>query len=112
MENIIQVDVVLLNFLVGSLIPLLTALFTKVNASSGLKSTVNLVLSLVTGTAGYLLLHDGAATVVALATHAITAYLGSGVSYQNLWKPTGVAPAIQASTADVGVGGHRVGGAA
>ena len=104
METFIQVDVLLLNFVLGSLIPLVTAIFTKVNASSRVKSVFNAIVSIATGAGGYLLLNDGRATLVALATYSITAFLASGVAYQNVWKPTGAAPALQAKTPALGVG--------
>lgn len=105
MNRILEVDVALLNFVLGSLVPLVVALVTKANASSGVKAVVNVVLSVVVGTGGYLVAHDGKTSVVALLSSAVTAYLASGVTYQNLWKPTGTAPAIEARTAGVGLGG-------
>ena len=108
MENIVQVDVVLLNFLVGSLIPLVTALLTRFNASSAAKTAVNVTTSLLAGTGGYLLLHDGKASVVALATHAIAAFLASGVTYQNVWKPTMTTQRLGYKTQNFGVGGSPV----
>ena len=103
-EEIIQLDVTVVTFVLGSLVPLVVALATKLNASSSVKAVVNVVVSVTVGVCGFLLAHDGATTPLALVGAVITAYLGSGVSYQHFWKPTGVAPAIQASTANVGIG--------
>jgi hypothetical protein len=105
-EQLIELDVMLLNFLLGVVMPLVTAALTKITASPGLKSTFNLVASLVAGSLGYLIAHDGRTTWYELLTYAFTTYLASGVSYQNLWRPNGVAPAIQVKTRNVGVGGH------
>lgn len=104
MNRLLEVDVTLLTFVLGSLVPLLTAVLTKVRASSGVKAIVNVLLSVVTGTASYWLLHDGKSTLVGLATAAITAYLASGVTYEHLWKPTNVAPSLHKNTAEFGVG--------
>lgn len=104
MEDLIQVDVTVLAFVSGSLVPLLTALVTKLNAGSRLKALVNLGLSIVAGVVAYLVTVDGSTTVLGLLTAVISTYLASGVTYSNLWKPTGAAPALQSATADTGIG--------
>lgn len=109
MDTIIQLDVTVVTFVLGSLVPLVVALATKLNASSSLKAAVNVVLSIIVGVGGYLLANDGETTLLALAGAAITAYLASGVTYQNLWKPTGTAPEIQLKTRNVGIGGTSTG---
>lgn len=104
MEDLIQVDVTVLAFLSGSVVPLLTALATKLNASGRLKAIVNLVLSVIAGVVAYLVGVDGETSVVGLLSATISTYLASGVTYQNLWKPTGTAPALQEATANSGLG--------
>lgn len=104
MKNLLQVDVTVLAFLSGSVVPLLTGLVTKIQASSRLKALVNLGLSVVSGCVAYLVTVDGSTTVLGLASAAISTYLASGLTYNNLWKPTGVAPAVQQATSDIGIG--------
>jgi len=104
MEQLVQVDVTVLNFVAGSLVPLLVAVLSKINASSSLKAALNLGLSILGGVASSLLLTDGETTFLGIATSAITVYLASGVTYQNLWKPTAVAPAIAEKTSGFGLG--------
>lgn len=100
----IAVDIPLLTFIVGSLIPLVVAVLTKANASSSVKATANVVLSVVGGVVAFLLAHDGEATGIELVTAAIAAYLASGVAYTHFHKPTGLAPTVAAKTAGVGIG--------
>jgi len=104
MDQVVQVDVTMLTFLAGSLVPLLTGVLSKIDASSKVKSILNLGLSLVSGLLAYGLAHSGGFDLAGATTAMISTYLASGVSYQNLWKPTGAAPAIQEATANVGVG--------
>ncbi len=75
MEQVLQVDVTVLNFIVGSLVPLLVAVFSKINASSSLKAILNLGLSVLGGVASALLLTDGETTFLGIATSVITVQL-------------------------------------
>lgn len=100
----IEVDVTVLTFVAGSILPLLTGLLTKLKASSKVKSLMNLGLSLVGGAVAYLVAHNGQADFQSLFMAVGTVYLASGTSYNNLWKPTGVAERVQNATANIGVG--------
>lgn len=101
----ISVDVALLTFVLGSLVPLVVAILTKANASSGIKAVANVVLSIVAAVCTDLIAQGGKASVIQVLTVAIAAYVASGVTYTHFWKPTGIAPALQTSTAEFGVGG-------
>lgn len=79
----------------GTIIPLLTGLVTKFQASSQVKAVVNLVLSILAGGVSYLIENDGSGTWMELVTAMVAVYLASGVSYTNLWKPTGAATKVQ-----------------
>lgn len=103
-NTVVQVDTTVLAFLAGTVIPLLTALVTKMNSSSGVKAVVNLVLSMAAGGVAYLVAHDGTGSVLDLIAAMVAVYLASGVSYQNLWKPTGVTLATGSATRDFGLG--------
>lgn len=100
----IELDSVTLALLTGPLVPLLVALLTKEGAPSWLKATVNVVLSFAAGALAYLQQHG--ASTWQLVLNAGLAYLASGVSYQNFWKPTQLAGRVQALTGNVGLGGR------
>lgn len=104
MEHALQVDVAVLTFLVGTVVPLVTGLVTKLRSSSRLKAMTNLVLSVLGGVGAWLINAEGKTTVGGLASAIVTTYLASGVSYQNLWKPTGAAQAVQEVAPESGIG--------
>lgn len=101
---IVQVNVLILSFVAGSVVPLVVALLTKSAASQGTKAVVNLILSVVGGVVAFLIAHDGTASVLQVATVAVTAYLASGSTYSHLWKPTGAITAVQAVAPNTGLG--------
>lgn len=103
-NTVIQVDMAVLAFLAGTVIPLLTALLTKLEASSGVKAVSNLVLSMAAGGVAYLVTNDGSGDLLELISAAVAVYLTSGVTYQNLWKPTGATLKLASSTANTGLG--------
>ena len=107
-NTILEVDLTVLAFGAGTVIPLLTAVVTKMNSSSGVKATANLVLSVIAGGVAHLVTNEGSSTILELITAMAMVYLGSGVSYQNFWKPTGTSLAVQRKTAAIGVGGTHV----
>lgn len=95
-------DATLIATLAGVLVPLLVGLVAKLRASSGTKAFLNAGLS---GLGGLI------ATVVPAAfewrlflTKWATAWVISIATYYGLYKPTGIGPAIQQSTAEVGLG--------
>lgn len=100
----VKLDISWLTFVAGTVIPLLTALVTKARASSRLKSLVTLALSVLGGAVTYLLDNNGTVQAQALISNVVTTYLAAGVTYNNLWKPTGIAPALAATSAESGIG--------
>lgn len=104
-DTLVQLDISWLNVVVGLVIPLLVALLTKSKASSGLKASLNLLLSAIGGVVMAAVQNDGKFLVSEAAVGILTVWLPSIVSYVGLWKPTKVAPALAAATANVGVGG-------
>lgn len=100
----IEIDVATLALVSGAVIPLLVGALAKLRASSTVKSVLNLALSFLTGAVGYLALHDGSGRWQEVVTAGMATWIVSGVSYQNLWRPNGVAAAVQARTADFGIG--------
>jgi hypothetical protein len=95
-------DAALLATLAGVLVPLLVGIVTKLDAPAGLKAMVNAALSALGGLVATLVPGDFAWHPF-LASWA-TAGVVSVATYYGLWKPAGVAPALQQSTATVGVG--------
>ena len=113
--NLMQIDVIaieptgrgLLVFAISVLLPLLVGLVTKRFASGGLKATVLLFLSAVTGFLTELL----SAMDAALSFNVTQAVLQWGVSFGlavlahfGFWKPTGIASGVQIATRNFGVG--------
>jgi hypothetical protein len=103
--DVLRVDPLLLSFLVGSLMPLLTALLTKVDASSAVKGTLNILLSIVGGgLAAFVSAGDAGLTTYQLLAACITAYLSSQALYTGFWRAVGATRALASSTKGVGLG--------
>lgn len=90
-------------FMVGAVIPLLVGLVTKARASSAVKGLMNTFLSIVGGTIVVAADH-GLHVDSHLALAMFYAFASSTVAYKTLWKPTGIAGAIQNASAQFGVG--------
>ncbi len=86
----------------GVIIPLLVALISKADASSGLKAVLNLGLSAIAGSLAQLAIPNTNWQSWILS-FAIT-WGTSIVSYYGLHKPVGSAPAVTNATSSVGVG--------
>lgn len=95
----------LITILVGIVLPLVTGIITKLNATSAVKAVANAVLSVV---AGFLVAlanapEQGLDLYVFLYAVAL-AFVSSIASFHGIWKPTGIAGRVQATTADFGIG--------
>jgi len=105
----VTLDPYVISLLGGVLIPLLTAVVTKYQASTGVKAIVALALSAVVGvasnvvTAGVL---DWRAALLQVAT----AFVASYVSLKHLWQPIGDTPDVPGSHLwpNFGLGGKTV----
>lgn len=104
MEQVLQVNVVAVSFVVAWVIPLLVAALTKSTASSSVKAVLNLGLTVVTGAAACVIEAKGSVTVGQLGTAMMAAFTGSGLSYTHLWKPTGAAASVNAVAPGFGLG--------
>lgn len=107
MESV-QLDVPTLSLLVGTVIPVLVGVVTKIAAPSGLKAIVNLVLSAVSAALTLAIEGDGLVEdpEVFLMTTLMT-FVVSVATHYGLLKPalvTGSQGAVQRSTASVGIG--------
>lgn len=99
---IVQVDVAVLMFIIGSVIPFITALVTKSAASSGTKALVALVLSVVGGVVTNLVENGGEGSVLQIASVAIGVYLSAQAVY--LGTRNNAVGAVADKTAGVGLG--------
>jgi hypothetical protein len=104
MEQVLQVNVIAVTFVASFLIPLAVAALTKSGASSTVKAVLNLGLTVATGVCACVIQAKGSVTLGQITTAVMAAFTGSGLSYQHLWKPTGVAASVSNSTPDFGIG--------
>lgn len=104
MEHVLQIDVTVLAFISGTLIPLAVGLLTKLRASSQVKASLNLVLTVVAGLAAAFTQAHGSLSAGQVVTAVVTTYLASGVTYDHLWEPLGVAQAVQKVAPSLGIG--------
>lgn len=95
-------DATLIAALAGVIVPLLVALITKLNAQAGLKAFMNAGLSGVGGLLATVL--PGEWNWRVFMTKWATAWVISIATYAGFYKPTGIAPAVQNSTANTGIG--------
>lgn len=92
-----------IRFGLAVLIPLAVGLITKSTATSGLKSTLNIVLAaFVTGVTT--ILDDADASVANVTREFILTAVASFASYYGVWKPNGLAGLVAAKTPEFGIG--------
>lgn len=100
----IEVDVVALSFVVGTLIPILVGIVTKSRASSAVKATANALLSAIAGYIVVAIKADGAIDLYSALLGIGMTWVSSVGTYFGFLKPAGVSGAVQDATAGVGVG--------
>lgn len=103
MENVDLIHVA--NIALGTLIPLLVALVTKEVASSGLKGTLNALLSAVAGALTIYVSNNGAVELAPMVVAGAEIFVVSIATYYGVYKSTGITATVQSKTAEVGVGG-------
>lgn len=109
-ETTLTVDLVLLAFFGGTVIPMLTALVTRATASSRVKALTTLFLAALGALVESAMALGGEIDVErTLLTFAMT-YISSIGFYYGLLKPTGAAPAVQRAVPG-GIGGGETSGA-
>lgn len=99
-----KIDLMLLAFIAGSLIPLVTAIITRSTAPSGIKAVISAALA---GVVALVSLWTEAAGVVDWKTSLLlffTTWITHAGAYFGFWKPTGVAPGLHSSTGTFGLG--------
>jgi hypothetical protein len=97
-------DATLIATLAGVLIPLLVGLLTKLEAAAGVKATLNAGLCGLSGVLATIVPEGMDWNWRTFLVKWATAWVVSIATYAGLLKPTGVAPAVQRSTAGVGIG--------
>lgn len=105
----ITINAALVSVLVGSLLPLLVGLVTKIELHSGIKAAILLLFSVVQGVIVTAIQTDGSAIISteALLTAAIT-WISGVASYNGLLKPAEVSTKLNEKTANFGLGRRSV----
>lgn len=99
-----QFDVQILTVISGVFIPLLVGLVSKQITHSGVKAVLNALLSTAAGTLAVLIETGGEVSDVKIWIFNIAlTWVISIATYYGLWKPTGVAPAVQDATKGFGL---------
>lgn len=102
--NFLSYDAATVSRLLGALVPLLVAVLTRRYATSGLKAALNLVSSVVVGSATYLVAADGGYDWQGFVNASLNTLIVSAATYYGLWKPTGVAGTVAKKTESFGIG--------
>lgn len=97
------VDPAVLSILLGVVIPVITGVVTKEVAHAGLKATVLLFLSGLTGVLASAQTNDSVISKQTLIFAAVAWAVGVATHFGWL-KPTGVSDAVQSKTSNIGIG--------
>lgn len=95
-------DMTLLALLGGVIVPILVGLLTKLNASSGVKATLNLGLTALAAALATANEIDFAWRV--FAVNWFVSWAVSVATYYGFYKPTTIAARVQAVAPEVGIG--------
>lgn len=93
----------------GALVPLVTALLTKAQATVRTKATLSTVLVWLGGTAVALASKDGAFDAHTTAETVVTAFVTYLAGYQGFWKPLGVIGGTSPGVVDRATAGFGIG---
>lgn len=99
-----ELDSQTLAVLTGVLIPILVGIVTKLDASSGLKAVLNAFLSAVAGALSTVVANSGQLVWREFVTGVAITWVVSVATYYGLYKPSGVAGTVAATTAGFGIG--------
>jgi hypothetical protein len=98
-----MIDLSWLELLIAVVLPLVVAVVTREVRSSGLKAVALAALAAVSAALTAVVANDGVLTEATLQA-GVEYFLIAVASYYGLWKPTGVAPAVQQKTDAVHIG--------
>lgn len=104
-STVVQLDTTTVAYIIGTIVPLVTALVTSKYAPPQLKALVAFVLSILGGVLAAFTQNSGTLTVSEIVTACVQTYIAHAATYHALWKPTGIAVAVNAKIAPgVGIG--------
>lgn len=89
-------DLIVTSGIVGLLLPALIALVNQAHWPSGFKAVVAFIACFIA--AGITAWAEGTLTFANWATSLIVVFTTARTTYAGLWRPTGVAPALESST--------------
>lgn len=103
----VHLDPFLLTLLIGSVLPVLVGIVTKLQASDTIKSTVNVALAAVTAVLVQVQSMGGNFDWKASVALFASTFVASGATYQHFWVPIGKTdvPPLATATANFGIGG-------
>ena len=108
----VAVNATYVTLITATIIPLLVALITKINASPKVKALVMVVLNAIAALITSSIVSDGSA-VIDLSQPAIIAFLlgivTSGATYLTVWKPLKTTDYLEVVTGKTGIGGDKAG---
>lgn len=100
----LTIDATLTQLIVATLIPLAVGVVTKLSSPSWLKSVTMIVLSAVATVVTVSIQADGVAVISKeTAIQFLQSVTQSVAIFYGVWKPTGVAAAVQQKTENVGL---------
>jgi hypothetical protein len=85
----IQLSPLVITLLIGTVTPLLTGLIVKLQASSGVKSVVALVLVAVGAGINYVVSNNGTFDLASLLVLVFATFVAHVSTYYGVWKPIG-----------------------
>lgn len=96
-NSLFELDPFTVSALLGTIIPILVGLVTKVSTSSAMKAILNALFSGVAAIINVSVI-DGGGAIISQSTvkSAALTFLVSIATYYGIWKPTGVAAQAQA----------------
>lgn len=102
----ITISALVVQLVVSTLVPLVVGIVTKVNAPSSVKALTMIVVNAASALVVTSTQADGTAVISSTALlFAILGVVQSAATYLGVWKPLGVAQAVQSKTANFGIGG-------
>lgn len=102
-ERKVHLDVGILTVVVGTLIPFLTALVTKANASASVKASATLVLTVLASLVQKLIDVNGVVNLRTFLANFVVTYAVAIISYKGFTKYVGT-PAVRDIVPDHGIG--------
>lgn len=98
-------DASFVTLILGTLVPLVVGVLTKLNASSAIKSISMIVLNAIVALITLSQVGDGSAVFTKEGFIAFaTGLIASVAAYLGVWKPIGISGAINEKTAGFGIG--------